>query len=316
MQARVTAMDFDCMIFDLKYKPGEGDPRRIFRTMVELINAVEITGMAFLKGIDPGLSFRIGIQETASGSLVTKAFGMVLGKDGKRLPKDREDMLSQGVAAATKAVLKAQGRVDQKGHVNAKEVVERIAEIQQESAQDYSRLIGDKVPLLINKPVSEKQMRSIMASLATGVFMLEQDDKVAITVDTEAFDLNPDLKPYDTEVVTVEADAAAMAMVEEGFGPKLVRVLTPRYGKTKGWEVIHQDQTYKTEILDKEWFERIHEQYEEVGPKDQLLVEADFEMHQTPSGRHSASCQIHKVVSMKKYNPEGKATLEGMEEPE
>ncbi len=219
------------MVFDLKYRPGEGDPRRIFRTMVELINAVEMTGMSFLKGIDPGLTFRLGIQETTSGSLITKAFGMIIGKDGQRLSKDREDVLSQGVASATKAVLKAQGKVDRKGHVDAKEVAERIAEIQQDSAQTYSRVIGDKVPLLISKPVSEKQMRSVMASLATGAFLLDPNDQVGITVDTEAYELNPELKPYDAEVVMVESNPAALAMVEAGDGPKMVRVLTPRYGK-------------------------------------------------------------------------------------
>jgi len=315
MPAMASSINFENLVFDLKYLPGQGDPRRIFQTMVELIDAVELTGTAFLKGIDPSLTFRIGIQETHSGSLVTKAFGMVMGKDGQRLPKNREAILGQGVASATKEVLKSQGKVDPKGHVNAKEVTERIAELQQESAQAYSRVNGDKVPLLIGKPISEKQMRSVMASLATGAFLLDQGDKVGITVNAETFELNPALKPYDAEIVAVESDQSALAMVDTGVGPKLVRVLTPRYGKSKGWEVIHQDQMYKAEILDKEWFDRIHEQFEEVGPKDQLLVDVEFEMHQTPSGKNSASCKIYKVIRLKKYHPESRPTIEGMEEP-
>lgn len=316
MAATVTTMDFECLVFDLKYIPGQGDPRRIFRTMVELINAVELTGMAFLKGIDPSLSFRIGIHETNAGSLITKALGMVLGKDGECLPKDRQAVLGKGVAAATKEMLKGQRSVDRKGHVNLKEVTERIGEIQKESAQAYSRVKGDKVPLIMHKPMSEKMVRSVMASLATGAFMLDPNDTVGITVDAEPFVLNRELKTYDAEFTPCEPIPHALAMVDSTTDPRLVRVLTPRYGKRNGWEVVHQDITYKAEILDEGWFERIHEQFEEVGPKDQLLVDADFEMHQTPTGRNSARCLIRKVISMKKYRPDVDQALGNMEEPD
>lgn len=312
MQTAEQTLDVGFMEFDLKYRKDEGDPRRIFRSMVELIDSVELTGKVFLKGIDSNLTFHLGVHETRKGSLVTKVFGMVKRKNGERLPKEQEAVLTKGIAEANKAILRAQGKVDKKGHINEKEVAEKIAALQKESAQTYSRATGRSVPLLVSKPASEKQMRSVMSSLATGVFMLEAGDQVGIVIDAEPFALNPDLRPYDAELVPLEMGLESMTMTEVGAGPKLVRVLTPRYGTPKGWEIIHEGQAYKTEILHAEWFDRIHEQLDEVGPKDQLLVEAEFEIKKTRGGRTSAICKINRIVSVKKYHPEVGEKLEGM----
>lgn len=306
------SLDVEFMEFDVEYQKDEGDPRRIFKSMVELIDAVEMTGKVFLKGIDPALTFQLGVRETRSGSLITKVLGMVKGKNGERLPMDREAVLTQGIAEANKEILRAQRKLDRKGHVNEKEVAERIATIQKESAQAYSRVTGRSVPLLIGKPTSEKQMRSVMSSLATGAFMLGTGDRVGITIDSKTYDLNLELKPYEAELVQAETGPEALTMIDAGTGPKLIRVLTPRYGTTKGWEIIHEDNVYKTEVLHEEWFDRIHDQLDEVGPKDQLLVEAEFEMRRTPSGRTSAVCKIKRVISVKKFHSEAAELLDGM----
>ena len=306
--------DVEFMQFAIEYDPYRGDPRRIFKAMVELIDAVEMTGKVFLKGIDPTLTFQLGVQETSSGSLLTKVIGMVKNKEGERLPMERESVLNQGIADASKTVLRAQRDVDQHGHVDEKAVAESICTIQSESAQAFSRTCGRTVPLLVAKPVSEKQVRGLMSSLATGAFILGPDDRAGFEVAGETIDLNRELKPYGVEAVAIDTGPDALSVTDAGAGPRLIRVLTPRYGTPKGWEVIHQDQTYKAEILHTEWYDRIHEQFEEVGPKDQLLVDAEFEMRRTPTGRSSAVCRINKVISVKKFSPESPEFLNGMED--
>jgi len=188
-----------------------------------------------------------------------------------------------------------------------------LADLQRETAQAYTRAIGDSVPVLIAKPISERQMQAIFAELATGAFFLEPKDSLGVTINDETFGLNPALKPYDINTLMTVADADPMAVIESGTGPKVIRVLTPRYGKKKGWEIVHQDRIYRTEVNDNNWYERIHEQFEEVGPKDQLLVEAEFEMHKTPTGRDSGTCRILRVISKKKYDPDVVPNLEGFE---
>ncbi|MBI3132444.1 MAG: hypothetical protein HYZ13_14100 [Acidobacteria bacterium] len=302
MQAIAQVLNHEFIEFDLKYKKDGDDPKRIFRSMVSLLEAVETTGKLFLKGVDPDLTFKLGVEETKAGSLITRIFGKITKKNGEELPKETEEALAKGIAEAGKAVLRSQQKVDKQGRVNEKELAEHLGALQKDVAQDYAKRTGQDVPILIKKPISEKHVQSIMGSLATGAFALEAGDQMKITVAEEPFDLNPELRP-STEVATVQMVATQEVHIEKGDGPKLIRVTTPRYGSPKGWEIIHNDKPYKAEILHSAWFERIKEQLEEVGPKDQLLVEAEFEMRTTPGGRSSGVCKVHRVISTKKYHP-------------
>ena len=312
MQIAGNTLDVELIEFDLKYRKDGGDPRRIFQSMVKLIDATETTGKLFLKGVDPALTFQLGVQETRAGSLITKVFGMVTGKDGKRLPKEQEAVLTKGIAEANKEVMRAQQKLDNSGHADEKDVAEKIAVLQKESATAYSHVSGKSVPIFIEKPVSEKQMRSVMASLATGAFMLDTKDSVGITIGAESFGLNQSLKPYQSEIAVAEITQEVQTTIDAGAGPKLIRVVTPRYETPKGWEIIHDNRVYKTEIMHKEWFERIHDQLDEVGPKDQLMVDAEFELKRMPSGKLSARCRVKEVISVKKFHPEDAETLEDL----
>ncbi len=260
MEDEAISSDFEITI---DFKPGEGDPARIFKTMSGLIDAFQSIDSHLISSFDVSLDASLVLTDVQSGSLKAKFRDFIKGLPDEAL-KDAnwKKIIGHFLVRSKYAILEW---LEDRTEVMHREDVRVLENKLQQIAEDTDLKL---LPAYISPRAEEllSDIHLVQESLES-LESLEQEDSVSYRYNDKEVKLNRDLQISNEivrEVLTKE--------VVKSSSRRVIKVKKPDYLGQSMWSFQYDGRAIEAKITDNEWLAKFQSRTEEVKPGDSLDV--------------------------------------------
>jgi len=271
----------------IDFKPGEGDPARVFKTMSGLIDALQQIDRHLLSTMSVSLESTLILEDIEKGSLKAKFRDLIEGVPDDAL-KDGEIKKILGyflLKSKYKIIEWCGGRKEISDRESVKVLEGELLEIAEET--DVKRIPA-------YSPPSAETLLSDINAVQESLSNLESDDNASYSYRDGRTSFNKELNISNEivrQVLTKEVITSS--------GIRILKVKKPDYLGSSMWQFRYESHAIEAKILHEEWLLEFQSRTEEVRPGDSLKVELKEEISYGYEGevvyRHY---EITKVISV------------------
>ncbi|NOZ11108.1 MAG: hypothetical protein GXP09_08740 [Gammaproteobacteria bacterium] len=271
----------------IDFKPGEGDPARVFKTMSGLIDALQKIDRHLLSTMSVSMESTLILEGIEKGSLKAKFRDLIEGVPDEAL-KDGEikRILGYFLLKSKYKIIEWCGERKEVSDRKSVKVLEgELLKIAEET--DVKR-----IPAYL--PPSTETLLSDINAVQESLSNLESDDNASYSYRDGITSFNKELNISNEivrQVLTKEVIASS--------GIRILKVKKPDYLGSSMWQFRYESHAIEAKILQEEWLQKFQSRTEEVRPGDSLKVELKEEIFYGYEGevvyRHY---EIIKVISI------------------
>jgi hypothetical protein len=272
----------------IDFKPGEGDPARVFKAMSGLIDSIQNLDRHLIGTIDHGLRPELVLEDVERGSLKAKFRSFIEGIPDEAL-KDGEFKKIAGhfLLKGKKAIL---DWCSDKAEINSRSSVKALEGELLKLAEETDI---KKFPAY--SPIQSQALLSDLSKLQESLQGLEPSDNVTYEYGSEQIGLNKELQISEQvvrEVLTQE--------VLKSSGIKILKVKKPDYLGQSMWGFVYDGRSIDAKITDDEWLFEFQSRKLQVSPGDSLKVKLLEEISYGYEGevvhRHYEIEKVHDII--------------------
>jgi len=285
MEIEEISSDFEITI---DFKPGEGDPARVFKTMSGLIDAFQSIDSHLLSSFDVSLEASLVLTDVEAGSLKAKFKDFVKGLPDEALKDANWKKIIGHFLVRSKYVL-LEWLEDRTEIVHREDVRVLESDLKQLAQDTDLKLLPAYTAPRAEELLSD--IHSIQESLAN----LENNDSASYRYNNREVKLNRDLQISNEivrEVLTKE--------IVKSSSRRVVKVKKPDYLGQSMWALQYDGRAIEAKITDNEWLAKFQSRIEEVKPGDSLDVLLYEEISYGYEGeivhRHYEMEKVHKII--------------------
>jgi len=248
--------------FEIKidFKPGNGDPARIFKAMSGLIDSFQSIDAHLASSFDVSLSTSLVLDEIEAGSIKAKFRNLIEGIPDEALKNGEwKKIMGHFLLHAKYAILDWLKDRDDISHRDDIRVLEgeliRIAE-----ETDLKYLPAYAAP-------SAEVLLSDIHSIQESLVYLVEDDAATYSYDKKEVSFNPDLNISNEvvrEVLTKE--------IVKSSAKRIIKVKKPDYLGQSMWSFQYDGRAIEAKITHEDWLAEFQSRTKDVKPGDSLRV--------------------------------------------
>lgn len=244
----------------IDFKPGEGDPSRVFRAMSDLIDSMQALDSHLANSFDIALDASLVLDEINSGSIKAKFRDIIAGLPDEAL-KDAnwKKILGHFLLRAKYILLEW---LNNTRIISHRDDV-RVLECQLLLAAEETGL--KKIPAYL-APRAEVLLSDIL-SIQESLEVLEEADSVTYLYAERRIKINRDLE-ISNEIVR---DVLTKEIVNTS-AKRIVKVKKPDYLGQSMWGLQYDGRAIEAKITDSDWLAKFQSREADVRPGDSLRV--------------------------------------------
>ncbi len=252
---------FDCFELTIDFVPNQGDPKRPFKSMSELIDAFQIIENHLIGTIDVSLETEIVLEDIEKGSLKSKFRNIIKGIPDEAVKEfDWKKLVGQFLLKAKKRILVW---TDERNEINDRDSIKSLeGEIKKIAEESNLK----QLPIYRNIP-SDLLLSDILL-IQNSLKHLEKTDKASYSYGSNSVDFNKNLKISNEivrEVLTKE--------IIDNTSEKIIKVKKPDYIGQSQWSFVFEGHLIDAKINDEQWLSNFQNRKIDVKPGDSLVVE-------------------------------------------
>jgi len=285
MEDEAISSDFEITI---DFKPGEGDPSRVFKTMSGLIDAFQSIDSHLISSFDVSLDASLVLTDVQSGSLKAKFRDFIKGLPDEAL-KDAnwKKIIGHFLVRSKYAIL---AWLEDRTEITHRDDVRVLENELKQIAEDTDlKLLPAYVAPRAEELLSD--IHFVQESLES----LQEEDTVSYRYNDKEIKLNRDLQISNEvvrEVLTKE--------VVKSSSRRVIKVKKPDYLGQSMWSFQYDGRAIEAKITDNEWLNKFQSRTEEVKPGDSLDVLLYEEISYGYEGevvhRHYEAEKVYEVI--------------------
>ncbi len=266
MVNEATSQTDDIEYIEIRYRPGVGDPARVFRSMARLIESVYRIEQDLVGSLTIGIEPQLVLERVEAGSIRAVLRRLLTQVDDDALKGlDWKPLIGQYLVRGKHRLLR---------WLNGRNRIQDRSEVIQ-LQQDLVGLVPPPAAAghLFPRPVPTNKLLADVQSVAEAVRDLETQDEAIYVAGGESTTVNKSfsITPEDIEDLLTEESVSNTAEM-------ILLIKKPDYLGSSRWEFRLGDHTVEAKIVDEEWLERFRNREFPLAPGDALRARVRTEL--------------------------------------
>jgi hypothetical protein len=259
------------LVFEIDFRRGEGDPRRIFDAASELIAAFQKLDRAVIGSVSGSIEPALLLEDIEAASLKVYLRNVLNSLDDDALKTlDWKKQVGKYLIEAKYAALRwlDDGQSGRMGLFKLRDDLRGIAER------------SDVLRFPAYAPIHEARLISALDDLQSAKRTLGTNDRLTIEAHGKVYEVNLKSTWLPSEAIKIEDATRETA----SYGEMILSVRKPDFMKDTPWLFSHGNHNLTARVFDEEWLKRFRAREVPILPGDALRCFVRFDFTYDESG--------------------------------